>query len=135
MASPPPFYRPTGWSPPPRRTPWRIWAVGLAFVGVAALFVLYFLFSATYSPGYGPRYAFGGAFLFLFILFLLLFVVRVVFWSARAARYGGGYGPRRGYGPGRPAMVARMRYARGEITREQYDQIMEGLERRPPLPP
>jgi uncharacterized membrane protein len=31
-------------------------------------------------------------------------------------------------------MIARMRYARGEITKEQYDQIMKDLGRRPGAP-
>jgi uncharacterized membrane protein len=31
-------------------------------------------------------------------------------------------------------MVARMRYARGEITKEQFDQIMQDLRREPGSP-
>jgi uncharacterized membrane protein len=85
------------------------------------------------SYGFGR---FGGVFVLFFILIVAFFIVRVAFWTTRTSRYGRRYDPDRsgGNGPNRPAMIARMRYARGEITREQYDQIMNDLSRRPGSP-
>jgi uncharacterized membrane protein len=101
---------------------------------LVALVPSWFGLAGSGSPGRsGP---FGGAFLLLFLLILAFFVLRVAFWGSRAAGYrsgaGGGYG--RGYGADRPAMVARMRYARGEITKEQFDQILQDLQRPPGSP-
>jgi uncharacterized membrane protein len=111
-------------------------------VGIAAVFVVlalavllvavdpgWFGLSSSGSPTrYGP---FVGPFFFLFLLIVAFFVLRVAFWGARASRYRAQGGPGGPYGRDRPAMVARMRYARGEITKEQFDQIMEDLGRRP----
>ncbi|MCI4360731.1 MAG: hypothetical protein L3J91_03435 [Thermoplasmata archaeon] len=139
MVGPNPYYRPPGWAPrPPPRARWWIIGVAIAFVAVAAVVLVLFLLSSAPSPGH-PAYPyrvgyFGGFFFLFFLLIVAFFIVRVVLWSTRASRsygrYGGGAPP--GYGPDRPAMVARLRYARGEITREQYDQIMDGLGRSPP---
>ena len=126
----------------PSRVHWLPIIIGLVFVGVAAVILLLLIFPASFgisSPSNSYRYGpFGGVFFLLFLLIVAFFIVRVAFWSTRASRYG-----RRGSGrnypndyerPNRPAMVARMRYARGEITREQYDQIMNDLTRRPGSP-
>ncbi len=106
---------------------------------IGAALVLFVLLDPTVfglaAPSYPYRFGlFGGFFFVFFILIVGFFIVRVLFWSSRAGRYGGRGGNGRGYGPDRPAMIARMRYARGEITREQYDQIMQGLGRRPGPP-
>jgi putative membrane protein len=73
----------------------------------------------------------AGGFLGLFLVFWgALLLLRIAFWSHRWAA-GGGPGPHRFD----PAIVtARQRYARGEITREQFQQIVSDL-RRPPGPP
>jgi putative membrane protein len=140
MYDPTPYYRPPALTdrPGPARHRWLVIGLAVAFIAVAAL-VLLLLFSSTFGSG-SPSYPyhlgpFGGLFFIFFILVVLFFIVRVAFWSARAGRYrarygGGGAG---GYLPNRPAEVARMRYARGEITREQYQQILDDL-RRPPGP-
>lgn len=140
MNNPGPYYRPLGMGdrPRPRRIRWLPIAIGLAFVAVATLLLLILLYPASFglaSSSY--RFGvFGGVFFFFFILIILFFIVRVLFWSTRTSRYGRRYGSDSAgeYGPNRPAMVARMRYARGEITREQYDQIMQDLARRPGAP-
>jgi uncharacterized membrane protein len=137
-----PYYRPAGTptGPPPRRYPWLPIAVGVAFVAAAAVLLAILLDPSAFglgSPGTAYRTGpFGGAFLVFFVLIVGFFIVRVLFWSTRASRYQGGYGSGRGrgYGGNRPAMVARMRYARGEITREQYNQIMQDLGRPPGAP-
>ena len=138
----PPGYQPGAWGPPPRRRrPWSIIGIAITFVVIAGLILLFALYNASAAPdhryypyGFG---LFGGVFFLFFILLIVFFIVRVAFWSSRVGRYQGGYGrgPSSGYGPNRPAMIARMRYARGEITREQYDQLMQDLARRPPPPP
>jgi uncharacterized membrane protein len=134
-----PYYQPMGggYGPPPRRFRWLPIVIGVVLVAVAALIFLMLLYPASFglgSPSSPYRFGlFGGVFFLFFILIVVFFIVRVAFWSTRASRYGRGYRqyPQGGYGPNRPAMVARMRYARGEITKEQYDQIMQDLGRPP----
>jgi len=135
---PPSYYRPGGYGAPPPSHRYRWVIVGVAIVLVIAVALL-LLYAFVWGPGpatggpYPYRFGlFGGAFALFFLLLVVFFVVRVVFWATRVGRYprgGRGWGGGPGYGPDRPAMVARMRYARGEITREQYDQIMTDLER------
>ena len=120
--------------PAPRRPTW-LW-ISLGFViALAAVLVIYMVLRAELGAAYSYSFGvFGGFFLVFLILWIVFFVVRIAFWSSRA-RYGrmGGGPPMRD-----PAvMIARQRYARGEITREQYEQILSDLYRRgiqPPLP-
>ena len=122
----------------PYRRARRLWVFVIG--GILAVAAVTLLLLTLYPSwfGVGPPGirggSFGGIFLLFFVLIVVSFVVRVAFWTSRAGRYrggGGGYGP----GPGnRPLMVARMRYARGEITREQYEQIVSDLGRRPGPP-
>jgi uncharacterized membrane protein len=137
-----PYYRPPGMGgrPRPSRIRWLPIVIGLVFVAAATVILLILLYPASFglAPSSYPYRVglFGGFFLFFFILIVAFFIVRVLWWSTRASRYGRPYGsggPGE-YGPNRPAMVARMRYARGEISREQYDQIMQDLARRPGAP-
>jgi putative membrane protein len=60
---------------------------------------------------------------FFFIFFIIFGVSRLIFWP-----WGGGW--RRGYWNhyGDAREILRQRYARGEITKEQYDQMMRDLE-------
>jgi uncharacterized membrane protein len=140
MSSPSPYYRPPGMAGPgrPTRTLWPILVVAAVFVAIALVLLAYLLDPAlfgvsTSSPSY--RYGlFGGIFPVLFVLFVGFFVVRVMFWSTRAGRRGNRYGANDGYGPDRPARIARMRYARGEITRDQYNQILQDIGRGPGPP-
>jgi len=138
-----PYYQPQGYGggPPPRQVRWFPIIVGLVFVVAASLILLVLLYPASFglaAPSSPYRFGlFGGAFFLFFILIVVFFIVRVAFWSTRASQYRGRYRqnyPPGGYGPNRPAMVARMRYARGEITREQYEQIMKDLGRPPGAP-
>ena len=144
MSNPGPYYQPPGggygYGPRPRRFHWLPVIIGVVLIAVAAVILLALLYPASFGLAPAPypyRFGlFGGLFFFFFILIIVFFMVRVLFWSTRQSRYGRGYRqyPPGGYGPNRPAMVARMRYARGEITREQYDQIMQDLSRRPGPP-
>lgn len=76
-------------------------------------------------------------FLFFIVIAFVFLFVRMFWWSQRRRRWeeraarrsmaGTGQG---GMGGGRAMMIARQRYARGEITREQYDEIATTLNRR-----
>jgi putative membrane protein len=124
---------------PRRRTPWLMIALAvlLLLIGVAVLIILLFPAAFGYHPsatGYGPFGLLGGFFLFFIFIMIILAVARLALWSSRAR----GYGYPQGYGGGRrygAVAIARARYARGEISREQFDQIMQDLERRPGYPP
>jgi uncharacterized membrane protein len=122
-------------APRPRRPvwPWVLVAGIFATFVVILLYLFYWAPSPTGRPYLG--YYGGGLFLLLLLFFAGMFALRVAFWSAYRGRGRGYYG--RGNRPLRdPAiMAARQRYARGEITREQFDQIMTDLTRRPRGPP
>jgi putative membrane protein len=62
---------------------------------------------------------------FIFFLIFIFFIVRLVFWGSWGWR-GGGY--RRYYYGGDAKEILRQRYARGEITKEQFDQMNRDLE-------
>lgn len=114
------------------RWPW-ILLVALAALVAVVVVVVVLAVAGVFGAPYGrPFFGFWGGFLLLFlVLWVGFFVVRMVFWTQRARYRGGG----RGYGHPDPAvMVARRRYASGEITREQYDQIMVDLGRHRPPP-
>ncbi len=136
------MYQPYPSAPPrPRRPLWPWVLIGGIFVVllVALLYVLYW--APVPSPNSRPYFGyFGGGLLLLFLLIMVgLFALRMALWSSYRGRYSGYRG-----GADRPmrdpaVMAARQRYARGEITREQFDQIMTDLGRRPrgpgPYPP
>jgi uncharacterized membrane protein len=113
--------------------------VAAVLIGLAVLATLVFFAPGLFGisgPYASYRYGlFGGFFFLLLILIVIFFVVRVAFWSARMGARRGYYGAGRGgHGPNGPVQVARMRYARGEITREEFDRILDGLGRRPGPP-
>jgi len=142
MNNPNPYYQPTGPYAPGRPRPirWLPIIIAAIFVGIAVVLLLVIAYPSAFgisSPTGSPRFGFYGIFGLFFVLIIAFFIVRVAFWGTRASRYGGRgryadqSGNPGGYGPNRPVAVARMRYARGEITREQYDQILQDLNRRP----
>ncbi|HXQ48717.1 MAG TPA: hypothetical protein VN842_02920 [Thermoplasmata archaeon] len=123
-------YRPT-----PPRPLWPFLVVSTVVVLVAVVLVVLFLDSTgrlgPTSTG-GPTGIFAYGFFPVFVVLLLvMFLVRIVFWSRMWGRRGGGNG--HAYGD-RAVSTVRQRYARGEITREQYDQLMTELSRRRPGP-
>jgi putative membrane protein len=118
---------------PGGRRPTWIWAIlGGAILVVAAVLLLLLLDSEGVFGGArhpGPFFGYWGGFLLLFlVLWVSFFIVRVAFWTRRRSRWAA----RPDYSVGRDSAIAiaRRRYARGEITREQFDQIMTDLTRR-----
>ena len=72
-------------------------------------------------PGFGWWFFFPFGIFFLFIV--LFFVSRLIFWPM-----GWGWRRRYWYGYGDAREILRQRYARGEITKEQFDQMNRDLE-------
>ncbi len=118
--------------------------IRLGFLLVFAVFVaamIYFMFVVLptmpigTAPAYYPFWGFG--WIWLFVGFFLIFgLLRFAFWGPR---WWGGYYRRYGYGPyGRENdayHILRERYARGEITKDQYDAMMRDLYQPPSQAP
>jgi len=101
-------------------------------VAIAVIAVFLLLLAGGFLPSGGSGRFYGGGwffgfFLILPLLWLSFFAVRVYFWRHRA-RAGGPRGPGTLRDPA--VATARARYARGEISREQFDQILTDLGRR-----
>lgn len=114
------------------------------FAGLAIMFaligagILLSVLTAPHPAGWGPwMMNWGTGWDWLFGLIMLILVIWIVVWVVRLAVWGatGGFAAPRYYRHyrrwgGDPAYEsARVRYARGEISREQYDQILNDLER------
>jgi uncharacterized membrane protein len=122
-----------GGTPPGRPTRfWIMLGVGVAMIAILVIVaVLIYTGSIGFGAGPHPYYGYWGGFFLLFLLlWVSFFVIRMAFWSSRPRRqyYRQQYGPGMGRDPA--VMAARQRYARGEITREQFDQIVTDLGRR-----
>ncbi|MGD0257777.1 MAG: SHOCT domain-containing protein [Thermoplasmata archaeon] len=120
--------------PAQRRPLWPLLLVAVIVVIVAIVLLLLFLDSGGYF-GSTPSGRPGGIFYYGFfpiflVLLLVLFLVRMVFWSRMWGARQGYSRPYRGQFRDPAVMTARQRYARGEISREQYDQLMTELTRR-----
>ncbi len=119
----------------------RHW-IGLGFLVIFAVFVaamIYFMFA--YGPGlmsgtapYPAYYWFPFGFFGVFLVFFLLFgLLRFAFWGPR---WGGYYRQYGSYGRQSEAYhILRERYARGEITKAQYESMMRDLYQQPPQAP
>lgn len=121
------------WSSASLRPPRRWWLfVGLAAAMLALLVALFVLRIESGVGAYGSFGLFGGLLLVFFVIWIVFFLVRMSYWTRRA-RFAGGRGAGRVWDPA--IAEARQRYARGEITREQYQQILRDLFRGRPPPP
>ena len=118
----------------------RRW-IGLGFLTVFAVFVaamVYFMlvvFPGTGYVGSYPMFPWGFGWIWMFFgLFLLFGLLRWAFfpwhWGGYYRRYGYGYGRENG-----AVHILRERYARGEITKDQYDAMMRDLMQPPQVPP
>jgi putative membrane protein len=100
----------------------------LIAAGLVAVYVGFWLYGGTtYAASSAgatyPWYPFGWWFIFIPAFFLIFFAVRWYFWGGWWWGRGGWY-----YGGYDPALeTLRRRYAKGEITKEQYDQMRREL--------
>jgi putative membrane protein len=105
-----------------RRGPWPIAAFALAAV---AIFAVGIIVSSVWHPvvvsGPYPFFPFGVFWVWpLFAFVFIFFVARWFFW---------GWGWRGGYGRYNDATgILQERYAKGEITKEQFEQMKKDLE-------
>ena len=106
------------------------WAVlAVVLVAVIAFFALLAIHGyPSAPPGNYYGYPFLGWWFFfpfgIFFLFIVLFFVsRLLFWPM-----GWGWRRRYWYGYGDANEILRQRYARGEITKDQYEQMKRDLE-------
>ena len=113
------------------------WVLGVVLVALLLGFLTtVFYFGGPPAAGtapyaYYPRPFFGFFFFpFGIILFVLLifFVFRLAFWPWRRGYYGyyGHHGHWRGWDDANE--ILRQRYARGEITKDQFEQMQRDLE-------
>jgi uncharacterized membrane protein len=108
----------------PRRPVWVGLLVALILVPIVVSAVLYVLrpMGRAYFPfmGYYPFFFFPFGWVFAFLI--LFFLLRMIFWPW-------GWGSRRRYrGYPYEYHILRVRYARGEITKEQFDQMTHDLQ-------
>ncbi len=109
---------------PPRLWPWLLIPI-VAIAAVLTIAVVSFLAAGRVGPwpwwGFFPWFPFVGVWFFLGLLFLF----GIFRWSG--GLWGWGYEAYRGRGDG-SASILRERYARGEISREQFDEMRRALD-------
>jgi uncharacterized membrane protein len=106
---------------------WAFLALGVVIVLVGiALFSGFILLPRFYpATGYYSPYFFPFGWLWWFFgLFLVFGLLRFLLWPWRW----GGYGRRSWYGYDDAHRILRERYARGEITKDQLDQMARDLD-------
>ena len=117
-----------------------------AIIGLIAVFGTIALALVYYPPvaptsGVYPYWGwgFGRLFFGLFLFFAFFWVLKFVFWGGWGWRYRRGYwgGYYGGYGwrhRDSAYYILRERYAKGEITKEQYDQMIRDLDQHNTMP-
>lgn len=110
------------------------WVIGgLVILLLAGLLVVTLLYGLAGRPfTYYPFPFFFFPFGFLSFFFVIFFVVRALFWGfgwgwGWRGGYSRGYWRGQGYYYGDATEILRQRYARGEINKEQFDQMMRDL--------
>ena len=88
-------------------------------IGIVLVFVLFYF--GVSRGGFFP----GELLVFFLVIFIVLFVARLLFWRSRRGSM------RRYWRQDESVRILRERYARGEITRDQFDQMLRDLDRRP----
>ena len=96
--------------------------LALVLVALSVIFLVVRPISATYRPSYYPFFFPVGIFFWIFIFFSVFWMLRWVFrpWGYRRRDWR--YRDESYY-------ILRTRYAKGEITKEQFEQIMQDLEK------
>lgn len=93
---------------------------GLSIVGVVTVIGIAIAASLFFSPrplgGFLPFGWFGG----IFLIFIVFWVARWLIWPWKGGYYAG-------YRYRNAESILRERYAKGEITREQFQQVMDDL--------
>ena len=111
----------------------RVHLFGWIAIGLLALLVIgsLALWGFSIATGHVPLFFVGPYRFFfffpigsIFFLFFIFFIVRLAFWGS----WWGWRGRYRGYYWGDAREVLRQRYARGEITKEQFDQMNRDLD-------
>lgn len=109
------------WRPPRRILRWFLLALVILIavpIAVSALFFILRPVSRVYFPFYYPFFfPFG----WIFAFFIIFWVLRMLFWPW-------GWRRRRDRGYRDEFHILRVRYARGEITKDQFDQMTHDLE-------
>ena len=113
---------------------WISWGFFAMFVLIGVAAVLAVLTRGTPS-GSAAMFPFGfswvwGIFGFFFFLWIFSWFFRPWGWG-RWWRWGGPYGYYRPWGHEDAIEILRARYARGELTKEQFDSMMQDLRRQP----
>jgi len=98
----------------------------VVLIGIALFSGLFLLPRFSLAPGYYYPYFFPFGWIGMFFLFFLVFgLVRFLFWPWGWGGYRRRY--RYGYGQDDAYRILRERYAKGEITKEQFDQMTRDL--------
>jgi len=110
------------WASPRRFFGWAFVALTVLIgISIAASLILYAFRGPGSGTGFFPFFPFGFGWVFVFLFFLF-------FWGFRWWGGGGWYGRHSWHYPGDGAReILRERYARGEIGKDQFDQMMRDL--------
>ena len=117
----------------------KAWGYGIA-LAAAALFGLGLLFITARGPAFAPLAGFWGGpgwdafwngFVHIALIAAVVFAVAIAVKTLFASRTSDRAAPSRDADSGADAMeIVRQRYARGEITREEYLQLLDDLKRK-----
>ena len=112
------------WPRPGHVLRWFILAVvilAIVWIALPAFFFVLRPTSSSFYPFYRPFFFPFGLLFGIFLIFIFFGVLRWIFWPWRYRRRYWGYRDESYY-------ILRQRYARGEITKEQFQQMMRDLE-------
>lgn len=117
------------WNRPRHFFAWGIFALIAVVIATIAISAFFYAAHTAPVPGtYYPFYFFPFPLFFIFGFFAFFWIVRWLFFPWRWGYGGWGYGRRYWrYGDG-AYNILRERYARGEITKEQFEQMMSDLQ-------